>query len=145
MRAAVAMLVVAVCATAQQSFTVDQLVSFLSSSIKLHHPDKEVAAFLAKTKLTESLQAKVIEDLQGQGAGPKTMAALRDLRDATANLPKPGPKAPKAPPPQIPPPSSEEQAAIIDEAREYAMNYSSKLPNFICTQVTRRYFDPSGM
>jgi hypothetical protein len=40
---------------------------------------------------------------------------------------------------QPPPPSSEEQARIIAEVREYALNYSKTLPDFICTQVTRRY------
>ena len=30
-------------------------------------------------------------------------------------------------------------------ARDYARDYSKKLPNFICTQVTRRYEDPSGL
>jgi hypothetical protein len=30
-------------------------------------------------------------------------------------------------------------------AREYAADYSKKLPNFICTQVTRRFEDPSGL
>ena len=41
---------------------------------------------------------------------------------------------------QLPPaPNSEEQAAIIDEIREYALNYSKSLPNFLSTQVVRRY------
>ena len=38
-----------------------------------------------------------------------------------------------------PPPSSEEQAGIINDVREYALNYSKNLPDYICTQVTRRY------
>jgi hypothetical protein len=91
------------------------------------------------------LEDRVIEDLQGQGAGPKTVAALRGLRDASASFPLPGPKVPKPAAPAIPPPSAEEQAAIIDEIREYAMNYSKSLPDFICTQVTRRYADPTGL
>ncbi len=28
--------------------------------------------------------------------------------------------------------------------REYALNYTKNLPNFLCTQVTRRYYDDSG-
>jgi hypothetical protein len=36
-----------------------------------------------------------------------------------------------------------EQAAIIDHAREYALSYSRQLPDFICTQVTRRYAAPA--
>ena len=34
---------------------------------------------------------------------------------------------------------------MLEAAREYARDYSKKLPNFICTQVTRRYEDPSGL
>ena len=33
---------------------------------------------------------------------------------------------------------------ILDEAREYVLNYTKNLPNFICVQVTRRYIDASG-
>lgn len=144
MRLVVAFLLALVCAPAQQTVTVAQLVKLVKSSIQLKHPDKEVAAFLMKLKLSDRLEDRVIEDLQGDGAGPKTIAALKQLADDSAKLPKPVPVAPKPPPPQIPPPSSEEQAAIIDEIREYAMNYSKSLPNFICTQITRRYNDPTG-
>ncbi len=34
---------------------------------------------------------------------------------------------------------------MIEQAREYAMNYSKSLPDFLCTQVTRRYVDPHGL
>ena len=41
---------------------------------------------------------------------------------------------------ELPPvPNAEEQAAIIEEVREYALNYSKGLPNFLSTQVVRRY------
>ena len=41
---------------------------------------------------------------------------------------------------ELPPaPNAEEQAAIIEEVREYALNYSKSLPNFLSTQVVRRY------
>jgi hypothetical protein len=105
-------------------------------------PDKDVAAFLAGVKMTEKLSPRTIEDLQGKGAGPKTVAALSRLAEASATLPAPGPKAaaPK-PKPLPPPPSSQEQEKIIEEAREYALNYSKTLPDFICLQVTRRYLD----
>jgi len=52
------------------------------------------------------------------------------------------PIAPPARPTPKPPPSSEEQAAILTDVREYALNYSKNLPDFICTQVTRRYAAP---
>jgi len=36
-------------------------------------------------------------------------------------------------------PSPEQQAAIIEDVREYALNYSQNLPDYICTQVIQRY------
>jgi hypothetical protein len=44
----------------------------------------------------------------------------------------------------IPPPSSIEQKQILDQVTEQALNYTDNLPNYICTQVTRRHIDPSG-
>ena len=51
---------------------------------------------------------------------------------------------PPPPPVQEPPPSAEQQKKVLDEAREYALNYSKGLPNFICAQSTKRYGDASG-
>ncbi|MBI3470472.1 MAG: hypothetical protein HY013_03845 [Candidatus Solibacter usitatus] len=138
-------LLVALSLPAQTRLSVEQLVSFVESSIKLKHPDRQVAVYLQKLKLSERLDDRQIEELQGNGAGPKTLEALRALRDASRELPKPPPKVVQAPPPPIPPPSVEEQRRVIEETREYALNYSKSLPDFICTQVTRRYYDPSGL
>ena len=137
-----ALLAASLCA--QSRLTVDQLVSFVQSSLKLKQPDKQVAAYLLKLKLSERLDARTIEDLQGQGVGPATMESLRRLVESSIGQPAPPPKIAKAAPPLIPPPSVGEQKALLERVREYALNYSKNLPNFICTQVTRRYFDRSG-
>jgi len=132
-------------AAAQMRMTVEQLQSFVRSSIQLKHEDRRVADFLRKVKPQQRVTDLIIEELQGDGAGPKTVEALRELRDATAQLrdaPKP---VPKPQPGTIPPPSSEEQAAIVEKVRSYALDYDKGLPNFICTQVTRRFFDPTGL
>jgi hypothetical protein len=131
-------------AASEMNMSVAQLVMFIRSSVELKQPDVKVAEYLRKVKLTDKLDDRTIEDLQSQGAGPRTVAALRELGEASASLraaPPPAPKPVYVPPP---PPSSIEQAKIIDEAREYAINYTKQLPNFICVQVTRRDFDPSG-
>lgn len=140
-----AALAVALSLTAQTTLSVDQLVEFIKSSIKLQQNDKQVASFLGKCKMTESLDDRTIEELQGYGAGPRTIEAMQRLRDASRGLPKPKPRVPEAKPSPIPPPSAEEQQRILDEVRETALNYTKSLPDFICTQVTRRYFDPSGL
>jgi hypothetical protein len=134
--------VCALASLAQQQLTVDKLTEFITSSISQKMADKDVAAFLASVKLTEKLTPRTVEDLQSKGAGPRTVAALSHLAEISATLPAPGPKAaaPK-PKPLPPPPSYEEQQRVIEEAREYALNYSKTLPDFICLQVTRRYLD----
>jgi hypothetical protein len=127
---------------AEVRMNLEQLRAFVSSSRKLGHSDKQIADYLKNIKLTERLDSGTVEDL---GAGPKTADVLRHLVEASKSLPA---AAPPPPPPvvqPIPPPDSVEQARVLDAARNYARDYSKNLPNFICTQVTRRYLDPSGL
>lgn len=143
----------------------DQLAQFVRSELALkQQTDKQIAVYLKKNvKLTEKLTDKTIEDLEAQGAGPKTVDALHALRDETANLkpptheatysPETAPEAPINTGPSavrmgvsspIPPPNSVRQQEILDQIRQYAMNYTENLPNFICLQVTRQYVDPNS-
>jgi hypothetical protein len=139
-RAAVLGCICAFAGLAQQ-LTVDKLVEFITSSINLKMPDKDVAGSLATVKLTQKLDPRTIEELQGKGAGPKTVAALSRMAEVSASLPAPPPKIAAPKPKPIPPPSYEEQQKVLEAAREYALNYSRSLPDFICLQVTRRYVD----
>jgi hypothetical protein len=150
MRFKLGLLLFGVCLSlsAQMKMSVAQLVTFIDSAIQLKQPDKEVAAYLRKVAMSERLDGRTVEELQGQGAGPKTVEALEALRDASAGLhaapvrtPTPSPTPTPIP---IPPPSLAEQNKIIEQARDYALNYTKNLPNFLCTQVTRRYYDRSG-
>ena len=131
-------------AAAAQEMTVRALVQMVRSSLELGHKDKEIAKYLKRVKLTERLSPSVIEDLQGLGAGPRTLEALRKLQAASAGLPEPGRIEPKRKA-TIPPPPPEEQKRIIEGVRQYAMSYVRQLPDFICVQVTRRYVDPQGL
>lgn len=117
------------------------LVDFVTSSIAQKQPDKAVAATLAGMKMSERLTPAVVEDLQGKGAGPKTVAALSRLAEMSASLAAAAPKVEPPKPKPIPPPSYEEQQTILAEAREYAINYSKTLPDFLCLQRTHRYVD----
>jgi len=123
-----------------QPMSIQQLTRFLASSSRLKQGDREVAGFLAKTKLTEKLDDRTVENLQALGIGPKTLAILRLLRDQSRGLPVAAPEKPESTARPIPPPSAEEQASIIQGLREYASTYTKGLPDFICTQVVRRYF-----
>ena len=140
-----AVFAVSLAATAQ-TLSVRELIGFIQSSERLikegKQTDSEVAKYLAKVRLTERLDDRTIEEMQSSGIGAKTLQALQALRDRTKDLMAAKPIAPEARPAPIPPPSSEEQAAIISDVREYALNYSKNLPDFICTQVTRRYAAP---
>jgi hypothetical protein len=144
-RRLVFLLALAVAATAQMSMTVDQLVSFIKSSIQLKHDDRKVAEYVKKIKLSNKLDARTVETLQGMGAGPSTVAALRLLITESSGLAAPPPPAPKLVVVGPPPPDSVEQARILAEIKESALNYTKNLPNFICMQVTRRYVDQSGL
>ena len=139
-------LVVCLAASAQMSWTVKQVVSFVKSSIELKQDDRQVAAVLHKVRLTERLDDGTIEDLQGLGARSKTVEALKQLRDASKSLPAAPSEAPVAKPVvvTIPGPSEAEQTKLLAQVREYAQNYTKRLPDFICTQVIRRSYDPSG-
>ena len=59
-------------------------------------------------------------------------------------LPSAGPPPPKTVYVPPPPPSSEEQAALLAEVKDYAVNYTHTLPDFICLEQTRRYIDTTG-
>jgi hypothetical protein len=143
LRLLAAVFAVSMAATAQTPMSVDDLYRFVQSSQQLKTTDRELASFLSKSKLTERLDDRSLELLQGLGIGPKTLEALERLRDQSKTLPAAKPIEPPGPPPQAPPPTSIEQKAIIDHAREYALSYSQRLPDFICTQVTRRYAAPA--
>ena len=137
------LLATAIATAADMTMTVEQLVQFVKSAIQLKQPDVQVANQLKHVKLSNRLEDGVIEEMQGMGAGAKTVAVLKDLHDSSASLPSPAPPPPQAPPPKpLEPPDSVEQGKALEAAREYALNYEKQLPNFICDEITRRYEDP---
>ncbi len=131
-------------ASAQRQMSVPDLITFIKSSIQLRNDDRAVASMVRRLKLTTRLDAATVEDLQGLGAGPQTLAALRALVTVSASLPPAEAVAPAPPQPAIPPPSPAELKQILADVTERALEYSKSLPNFICAQVTTRSYDPSG-
>jgi hypothetical protein len=134
-------------AASAQTLTLNKLVEFIKSctdpQMRGRYTDKQVADYINKMKLSERLDDRTLESLEGMSIGAQTRHALETLRDRTKLLASAG-GTPSAllPPKQDPPPSSEEQARIIDELRDYALSYSSNLPDFLCTQVVKRYGAP---
>jgi hypothetical protein len=137
-------LLAAAVAYGQLKMTADQVFAFIKSSIQLHHDDRKVAEYVRKIKLSDKLEERRVEELQGMGAGPRTLAALRELSSSSATLALTPPPPPAAPKPVIPPPDSVEQARILHEIISNARSYSEGLPNYMCIQVTRRHYDETG-
>ncbi len=140
-------LAIFVASAAETALTVNKLVQFIQSCIapeaKGRYTDKQLADYITKdVKLTERLDDRTLEEIEAMGIGPYTRHALEALRDRSKALTTAEPAAALLPPKPIPPPTSEEQAAILDEVRDYALNYSSNLPDYICTQVTKRFGAP---
>lgn len=131
---------------AQADLTYGQLRQFVKSSMDQKLRDKDVANYLKRQSVEFAVSDRLIEEFVGWGIGPKTLKALEALQAASADLeePAPAPARPKAPP-QPPPPDEEAQRWIISEARRQAQAYTQDLPNYVCLQVTRRFFDPTGM
>lgn len=129
---------------AQRQMSVEALEQFIKSSINLKHPDKQVADVVKTLKLTQRLTASTVENLQGMGAGPRTVEALKLLIAGSAALPVAPPPVTTAAVITQPPPLPAELSAILKEVTQNALDYTKGLPNFICTQVTRRHVDPYG-
>ncbi len=120
------------------------LKQFIHSAVERRQLDKQVAQTLQHMKLSEKLTDETIEELQGAGAGPKTVAALKELGTVTAKLEAPAPPPPPKEVKPMPSPAYEDQQKILNEVREYALSFSKNLPDYICTQMTRRFYDPTG-
>jgi hypothetical protein len=132
---------------AAQTLSVEKLKGFIESSVKLKTPDKQVAAYLKHIQLSDKLDDRTIEDLQSTGAGPQTVAALKVLADASKGLAAEASALPPTPKPAvvpITPLSAADQEKVLQEMREYALDYTSHLPNYICDQLVRRSVAPAG-
>jgi hypothetical protein len=145
-RTLVCLLVVAFLAMGQRAITVQQLIEFVKSQVQLikqkKGTDKELALSLASVRLSEKLDASVIEDLQAAGAGQLTIKALQKLAEQSASLRAAviEKEVAYAPPP---PPSSVEQGRILNEVREYVANYDNSIPDFICLEIEQRSIAPN--
>lgn len=137
------LLAISVAALSQPAVSVEQLVSFVKSAVQTKQDDKKVAEQVQKIKLSNRLDEATVQEIQRLGAGPKTVAALQKLSEASASLPTAAP-APVSAPAVIPPPPPAELKAILNEIQQNALNYTKSLPNYICSQYTKRHVDPTG-
>lgn len=127
-------------AAAQGGTTVSDLVTQVRTEMLRDRTDKQVAKDLSKVKLSERLDDRTVETLQSEGAGPETVGQLLLLRDRSFGLPRPA----KPAIPEPPAPSPAEQVQIWNAAHENSLSYTASLPDFICSEVVRRYTDPDN-
>ena len=100
-----ALFTVCVIAAGEGRGSVNDLVALVRKELGQHRGDSRIAKDIGKTILLERLDDRTIEDLQGQGAGPRTVAALKALETESAGLPAAPPpvaEAAKLPPPKPP-------------------------------------------
>jgi len=127
---------------AQRQMTIPQLQTFIKSAVSMKNDDRQVADAVRKLKLTNRLDARTVEELQGLGAGPRTMAALRELITATASLPAAEPVTAAAVV-TIPPPDAAEQKKVLAEATQNALDYTKNLPtSFVPRSRAARWIRP---
>jgi hypothetical protein len=123
-------------AAAAAGDSIGDVIALVRTSIRSGEPDDRLAKTLTKARLTERLDLRAVEELESEGAGPKSVAQLALLAEASKSL------APPAVPPAFdspPRPGTTEQNAFFQEVARNAMHYAAGLPDFICTQVARRY------
>ncbi len=118
--------------------TVNQVIALVRADLAAKKDDKQTARELGKLALGERLEPVVVEHLESEGAGPRTVEELEQLAVSTEDL------APPTPPPAFPHPpvpTSEERSAAINRAGAYAHSYAVSLPDFICDETIVRYED----
>lgn len=131
-------LIIAVAAWAASTASVDDLASLVRTGIQKKQSDSHLAGSVRKLELTERLDWRTVEELESAGAGPKTIEALETLLEESRLLPNPtGPPAFSSPPP----PDKPEQDRVLEAAAVHSLDYAASLPDFICTEMVRRYED----
>lgn len=135
-RLPIVVLVCAILPVRAADVTPNDLAAVVRAGIKNHTPDKLLARSIHKITLSQKMSLRFLEELESEGAGPETLAALDLLLDASKKKPDPD----KPPPFESPArPDVEQQKSFFHLIDVNAMHYAAALPDFICTQTVRRY------
>src|SRR5579872_1597469 len=128
-------LLVALAAHAATTATVSDVVSTVRGDLERNQSDARTASAIRKLDLMERLDWRTVEELETEGAGPKTVTTLEMMVDESEALPAPAQVL--FPSPAKPP--VEEQNRVLAAATRNSLNYAASLPDFICTETVRRY------
>ena len=120
---------------AHQRLKVEDLLLTTSAWLNTDHDDDAIAQELKHVELTERLSDPVCELLKRDGAGPKTLKALRKLEQRSASLPAPS----KPVVISTPRPSNQEVHQIFEHIVNFVAAYVHGVVDFTCTADTRLY------
>jgi len=138
MRVSLALFAIAAAAAAQNRGSVSDLVAQVRGDLDRARGDSRTAKDIRKMQLTERLDDRTIEILESEGAGRDTVEELLRLRDRSSTMPRP--TTPAIPEPPAPSPAA--QVQIWNAAQDNAQSHNQSLPDFICTEMIRRYVAP---
>src|SRR3954470_7783884 len=94
LRVATVLLYALVARAAQPTTTVAEIITLVRNALAGRESDGALAKSLRKFSLVEKLNDRVVEELESEGAGPKTVAELEHLRDITIDLAAPTERLP---------------------------------------------------
>ena len=133
----VALFAACLSAAAQGRGSVSDLVAEVRDELRHARGDSRVAKDLRKMHFPSAWTTARSKRCRAKARGPRRWRSLLLLRDRSSRLPRPA--APAIPEP--PAPSAAEQVQIWNAAHDNALRYTESLPDFICSEVVRRYTD----
>ena len=118
------------------TITVQQLEGLIASARRDGKSDQELARKVVHERLSERLTGNTLGALSQGAPGRETREALSILADESAFLDPPASEIPETAALSV-----AEQKSLLLKAANYASAFIRSLPNFICTEVIRRYDD----
>jgi hypothetical protein len=140
-RLSAALLLLSLPIAAQKTASADDIAALIRSGLAHRRSDAKIAKSLRNVRPSQRIDEEFIEGMEGEGAGPETVAELERLRGVSAGLPAGRPAQEL---PDLAAPTVDEQRPVLSQARQAALEYSRSLPDFLCTQMVRRYDDLPG-
>src|SRR5262249_43249985 len=82
-----ALLLLALPAPAQKAGTVDEIAALIRAGLAHKRSDAKIAKSLRNIRPSQRIDEEFIEGMEGEGAGPETVAELERLRGLSGGLP----------------------------------------------------------
>ncbi len=139
-------------ASEQQARPVSEQELYMMLGAKGAFSARQIADIVEQRGIDFRLTDSTRKSLRKAGAGEAVMAALEKAyaemkrrttaqEAAAAKVALTAVSAPAAPPPPL---DDQAAAELIEQARRNALQYSDRLPDFLCLQVIKRMYDVGG-